>query len=279
MMNVLRYQHFNLTSMYRSVLIIAAIFFSSVTLMAQRDTTRQSINITSSFKPVLRNAVKVNFSGSQLLADTSIVVRPYSIPAQNLFYAYQPIAINPLALQQDSNLYLGVRNYIKAGFGNYTTPFVKAGLSFGDGKKMLVNLFGSFISSRGKIKYQDYAQFEGIATASYFTKKFEVYGSGTVRQQNYFLYGYNHNLYDYKRNDIKQHLQDISIRAGIRNIITNEYNVSYNPNIEFNLFSNIGKLNETTVIVNAPVEKRFGEIFTLIIPKVLFLLILLSVIM
>ena len=249
--------------MYRTILLMTATCFSSTNLMAQRDTTRQSINITSSFKPVLRNAVKINFSGSQLLADSNTSVRPYIIPAQNLFYAYQPIALRPLALQQDSNLYLGVRNYIKAGFGNYTTPFVKAGLSFGDGKKILVNLYGSFISSKGKIKNQDYAQFEGVATASYFTKKFEIVGSGAVRQQNYFLYGYDHNLYDYKRSDIKQHLQDITIRAGIRNIKINEYRVSYNPNIEFNLFSNISKSIETTVIVDAPVEKKFGDNFTL----------------
>ena len=134
-MKLLKFQHFNKTSMYRTILLMTATCFSSTNLMAQRDTTRQSINITSSFKPVLRNAVKINFSGSQLLADSNTSVRPYIIPAQNLFYAYQPIALRPLALQQDSNLYLGVRNYIKAGFGNYTTPFVKAGLSFGDGKK------------------------------------------------------------------------------------------------------------------------------------------------
>ncbi len=249
--------------MYRKIVLITVVCIMPSLLVAQRDTTRQSINITSSFKPVLRNAVKINFSGSQLLADSNTSVRPYLIPAQNLFYAYQPITIKPLALQQDSNLYLGVRNYIKAGFGNYTTPYVEAGLSFGDGKKALINLYGSFISSKGKIKNQDYAQFEGVATASYFTKKFEIYGSGAIRQQNYFLYGYDHNLYDYKKADINQHLQDITIRAGIRNINSNEYRINYNPNIELNLFSNINKLNETTVIVNVPVEKKFGKNFML----------------
>ncbi len=262
-MNLLKFQQFNKTGMFRNIVLITAACITPLLLMAQRDTTRQSINITSSFKPVLRNAVKINFSGSQLLADSNKSVRPYLVPAQNLFYTYQPITLKPLALQQDSNLYLGIRNYIKAGFGNYTTPYVKAGLSFGDGNKILVNLFGSFISSKGTIKNQEYAQFEGRATASYFTKQFEIYGSATVRQQNYFLYGYDHNLYDYKKATIKQHLQDISIRAGIRNINTNKYRVNYNPNIELSLFSNINKLNETTLIVNAPVEKKFGESFTL----------------
>ena len=249
--------------MYRIILLIAVGCFFSLGVVAQRDTTKQTVNITSSFKPVLRNAVKINFSGSQLLADTTTTVRPYIIPAQNLFYAYQPIALKPLALQQDTNLYLGNRNFVKAGFGNYTTPYAQAGLSFGDGKKILVNLYGNYISSKGKIKNQDYMQFSGTATGSYFTKKFELYGSAGVSQHNYFLYGYDHSLYDYKKEEIRQHFQDISIAAGIRNTSITDYRISYNPNVAVNIFSNIGKLNETTFIVNAPVEKKFGENYSL----------------
>ncbi len=253
----------NKTSMSRYILLIIAGSFISGVAIAQRDTTRQSINITSSFKPVLRNAVKINFSGSQLIADTSTTVKPYIIPSQNLFYAYQPISLKPLALQQDTNLYLGSRNFVKLGFGNFSTPYAQAGLSFGDGKKMLINLYGSYISSKGKIKNQDYASFECGASGSFFTKKFEVYGSAGIRQQNYFLYGYDHLLYDYKKEDIKQHLQDVTIRAGIRNTTVNNFRINYNPNIEVNIFSNVGKLNETTFIINAPVEKKFGDNFAL----------------
>jgi hypothetical protein len=197
------------------------------------------------------------------MADTATTVKPYIIPSQNLFYAYQPIALKPLALQQDTNLYLGNRNFVKAGFGNFSTPYAQAGLSFGDGKKVLVNLYGSYISSKGKIKNQDYQQFDGHAAGSYFTKKFEIYGSAGISQHNFFLYGYDHLLHDYKKEDVKQHLQDITIRAGIRNTNVTDYRISYNPNIEFNLFSNVGKLNETTVIVDAPVEKKFGENFAI----------------
>ena len=247
--------------MCRDILCVIMSCIFSLGVMAQRDTTKQSINITSSFKPVLRNAVKINFSGSQLLTDTINSVRPYMIPAQNLFYAYQPIALKPLALQQDSNLYLGNRNFVKAGFGNYSTPYVKAGLSFGNGKTTLLNLYGNYISSKGKIKNQDYTEFEGKATGSYFTKKFEVYASGAVKQRNYFLYGYDHDSFSYKKLDVKQHLQEISIRAGIRNTNVTDYRISYNPNVEFNIFSNYNRLNETTVIVNVPVEKKFGENF------------------
>ena len=256
--SIIKYMHIN-----RSVLLLLAAIFCVFETTAQKDTTKQSINITSSYKPVLRNAVKINFSGSQLMADTSTTVKAYNIPAQNLFYAYQPVTLKPLALQQDTIAELGGRNYIKAGFGNYTTPFVKAGLGFGDGKSYLVNFYGSFISSKGKIKHQDYAQFDAKATGSVFTKSNEIYGSASMGRQDYLLYGYDHNVYDYKKSDVKQQLQDITIRAGIRNTNVTDYRISYNPSVEFNVFTNIGKLNETTFIIDAPVEKKIGESFSI----------------
>ena len=110
--------------------------------LAQRDSSKKTtIDINSSYKPVLRNAVKINFSASPAKADTALPKLDYNIPAENLFYSYQPIPLEPKVLVQDSNLYLGIRNYIKAGFGNYTTPYVNAGFSFGNGRKSLYNLY------------------------------------------------------------------------------------------------------------------------------------------
>ncbi|HNP54106.1 MAG TPA: hypothetical protein PKK69_05800, partial [Ferruginibacter sp.] len=103
-----------------SILLSASCRWSVLTLLlfpiaaqAQKDTTRKpSVDIISSYKPVLRQAAKINLSGTQLSADTNRPVKAYEIPSQNLIYAYQPIAIKPLALEQDTNLYLGNRNFV-----------------------------------------------------------------------------------------------------------------------------------------------------------------------
>jgi hypothetical protein len=71
----------------KSCLVFIFTFFISHSY-GQRDTTRrQTIDITSSYKPVLRNAVKINLSASPLAADTSRPRLAYNIPAQNLFFA------------------------------------------------------------------------------------------------------------------------------------------------------------------------------------------------
>lgn len=236
----------------------------NITLYAQRDTTKKtSIDITSSYKPVLRNAVKINFSATHLNADTGKPKMFYTVPAQNLFYSYQPISLKPLALEQDTNLYLGLRNYLKLGFGNFSTPFVSAGFSFGDGKKSLLNIYADYISSKGKIKYQDYRQLNLKATGSYFTAKNEAYGSVTFNQHDNYLYGYNHTLYNYSKDSVLNQFQNITLKAGIRNTVMGEFGIKYNPNVEVNNFTSKNKLSESSIIVTAPIEKQFGDAFAL----------------
>ncbi len=249
---------------YKLLVFLIANCLLPIVTFAQIDTAKkQTIDITSSYKPVLRNAVKINFSASHLNADTIKPKMNYTVPSQNLFYAYQPISIRPLALQQDTNLYLGIRNYIKLGYGNYSTPYVNAGFSFGDGKKMLVNLYANYISSKGKIANQEYTQLQIKANAIFFTPRNEVYVGAQLSQNNNYLYGYNHSLYTFKKDSVRQQFQDLVLTGGVRNTTSGEYGISYNPNITVINFTNKNKVNESTVIANAPITKTFGDAFML----------------
>ena len=249
---------------YKLLVFLIANCLLPIVTFAQIDTAKkQTIDITSSYKPVLRNAVKINFSASHLNADTIKPKMNYTVPSQNLFYAYQPISLRPLALQQDTNLYLGIRNYIKVGYGNYATPYVNAGFSFGDGKKMLINLYANYISSKGKIANQDYTQLQIKANAIFFTPKNEVYVGAQLSQNNNYLYGYNHSLYTFKKDSVRQQFQDLVLTGGVRNTTSGEYGISYNPNITVINFTNKNKVNESTVIANTPITKTFGDAFML----------------
>ncbi|MEO7522593.1 MAG: hypothetical protein ABIT58_00785 [Ferruginibacter sp.] len=263
-MNTINFFHAKNATMGYKLLLLVVTLFVSAGLMAQqgKDTSKkQSINIVSSFKPVLRNAVKINFSGSQLSADSSKNIREYSIPSQNLFYAYQAIALKALAMQQDSNLYLGNRNFIKAGFGNYTSPLVNIGLGFGDGKTFLANAYASYTSSNGNIRNQDYARLDIKAAGSYFLKKNEIYASAGTSRDEYYLYGYDHSIVFPKRDNIRQQFQQINLAGGIRNTVRTAYDISYNPNFQVNLFTNKDRLSETTLIIDIPLEVKFGKSF------------------
>ena len=235
-------------------------------LVAQKDSTKkQAIDITSAYRPTLRSATKINFSGSQLSAALDKQTLQYNIPSQNLFYAYQPVSLRPLALAQDSNIYLGDRNYVKAGFGNLNTPYLKAGISLGDGKTSLFNITGSYISSNNKnVAFQKYSQLNVSAGGSYFLPKNEVYGKISFLQNKWNRYGYNNQMFTLSKADVIQNFQDIVVTGGYKNTTVNAANITYNPNAEISLFTSKDKLTETTIKLMVPVEKRFeGSPFSL----------------
>ncbi|MDO9374337.1 MAG: hypothetical protein Q7T76_07960 [Ferruginibacter sp.] len=235
----------------------------AVTAFAQRDTTKkQTVDITSSYQPSLRSSAKINFSASHLSGDTSKRIGPYNIPANNLFFIYQPVSLKPLALQQDTAFELGLRNYLKVGAGNYTTPYASAGFSFGDGKTALLNIYADYISSKGKIEHQDYSRLNIKGSGSYFTPRNEVYGSAAISQQDNYLYGYDHLLHNYSKKDVLQRFQDVSIRAGFRNKDQNETGINYNPSIQTTIFSNQDKLTESSLILDVPIEKTFNDVLS-----------------
>lgn len=259
------YNKINIKATFFSAILLTVTSLVTTTVFAQKEPGKKTstIDINSVYKPVLRNAVKINFSATHLNADTTAPHLTYTIPAQNLFYAYQPIPLQPLALQQDTNLYLGQRNYVKVGYGNFSTPYVSAGFSFGDGKKYLANIYADYIAGKGKLLYQDYSKLNLKAAGSFFIPGNEVYAGVDVKLHEHFLYGYDTSVYHYSKKDVRQQFQDLAFKIGVRNTKVGDFGISYNPNLEVSNFTNINKLTETSFKLTAPVEKQFGEVFTI----------------
>src|ERR671920_436020 len=123
----------------KKVTLIALSVAALSSLQAQKgtrafDTTNKTVLVTSAYKPVLKPAAKINFSAGSPAADSAKPSLTYNVPAQNLFFTYQPAALRPLALSIDTSFAWENSNFVKLGVGNYTTPYAETGLSFGDGK-------------------------------------------------------------------------------------------------------------------------------------------------
>jgi hypothetical protein len=245
---------------FKIVFLAMLYCFSFCVVHAQNDTSRrQTIEITSSYKPVLRNTVKINLYASPLTADTTRPRLAYNIPPQNLFFVYQPVSLKPLALTADTALHLGDRNQLKVGFGSFTTPYVNGAFSFGDGKKNLLNVYGDYISSRGKIENQDFSELNIKAAGSIFTPKNEVYANAAFAERENYLYGYDHSLDSFAKSDIRRSYQDFSAGVGFKNTAKNDLNFIYNPHLVLHNFSRENKATETTLEINIPVEKKFSD--------------------
>ncbi len=233
-------------------------------LVAQKDTTiKQSVTVISAYKPVLMNVAKINFSATNLATEAVKEKLNYDIPDQALIYMYAPITLKPLAFNTDTAMSLGNHFWVKAGIGNYATPVIAAGACFRNKKELLVNIYGDYISSKGKMENQNYSMFSLKGTGSYFFPNTEAYASLEMKQRQFYLYGYNHDLYKYNKNEISQQFQEMDFKAGFRNTKENALKVDYDANMQFNYFTGKDAMNETTLRMDLPAERKINELFTL----------------
>lgn len=236
--------------------------FLYVQAVAQ-DTSKKTIEITSSFKPVLRNAAKINFNATPPPADTVKPRLQYNVPAQNVFPGLMPVTLRPLALNADSNAAWKNSNYIKAGYGNLSTPYLEVGASVPAGKSNL-NILLDHISSNGKIENQNYSE-TNVKGYLYtpLTDKVQLQASLGFSNDKYYQYGYDQSKYSFSKSDLKRSFNTISGEVGIRNPEPTEYGITYNPRLNIDVFSDESGNNETNLRLRVPIEKNIGKTFGL----------------
>lgn len=232
----------------------------SLSVLSQDTSKKQTVEITSAFKPVLKNAVKINFNATPPAPDETKPNLTYTIPVQNLFFNLQPVAIKPMELQIDSAGVAHNSNYIKVGYGNFNSPLADAGFTIGDGKKTSFNLFANHLSQSGKLRLQKFSNTSINAHLNTLLNKVEVYGKAGYQQRSFYLYGIDTAFVNTKEDSLKKAYQVYSIRAGVRNAFVNKFGLSYNPDINIHVFNDT-RASETNAVLDVPLEVRVGDKF------------------
>ncbi|HUR10818.1 MAG TPA: hypothetical protein VM012_05590 [Flavitalea sp.] len=246
--------------------ILATIFAAMVpayaSLMAQVPNQKKSIDITSTFKPVLREAAKINFNAAPPVADTSHPKLNYTVPSNTLFFTYQPAELKPVALMVDSFTAWQYSNFIKAGIGNVHQPYVEAGFSFGNSTNTFFNIFAKHYTSKGDLPFQKNSLSSVGVNGTYRTQKnHEWTGSAGFRSDDYYLYGFRPDSLDFDKQDLRQRFQTIEAKLHYRNIAPTEFGLSYQPGIQVSVFADnhTPKASEANTVVTLPLQKTFGR--------------------
>lgn len=229
---------------------------------AQDTTKRRTIDITSTFKPVLREASKLNFQASPVIGDTSKPKLTYNIPAENLLFAYQPAELKALALTSDSLTDWGYSNFIKVGFGNVHQPYVKAGFSFGDGENSFINIFADHFTSKGDLRFQKNSLTKVGAALTYKTPRNLEWNAGAgFSSDDYYLYGFRPDSLSFTKDQLRQRFQTIEGRVSLRNIVPTDFGLSFQPSARVAVFTDNHepKSSEANSVVTLPVQKNFGK--------------------
>ncbi len=244
------------------ILTVFGILLCVATAYAQVPLNQQTINITSSFKPELKDAAKINFAAVPPVPDSTKPRFSYTVPVSSLALTYEPLAISPLALNIDSATnQWPASNFVKLGYGNFQTPFVQAGLGFNNGDNSNLSILGHFISSKGKtISYQEYADAGASVYGNTITsRKQELYGKLSFENNKYYLYGYDQENLHFDKSDLLQRFLTFDANIGFRNTQPTEFGLKYHPDITLSFFNDNHNGKEFNAIANLPLEKALSE--------------------
>jgi hypothetical protein len=229
---------------------------------AQDSTKRRTVEVTSTFKPVLHETAKINMNATPPDADTSKPKLQYNLPDQNLLFDYQPGNLKPLAMNIDSGGRWDNNSYIKAGFGSQRTPYLQTGISFGDGKTAGLNIYAKHVASEGKKDFQDFSHTEASLNGFFQTaKNLEWNAKLGMRADQTYKYGFLPDDLSFPTDSLKQRFTTWIARASFHNIQPTGFGISYAPEVNVHVFNDNHNNTESNTVVNLPLEKNVGKNF------------------
>ncbi len=222
------------------------------------------VTITSAFKPSLKNAAKINFTAASTYVDSSRTAVTYAVPAQNLFFSYQPVPIKPLALPVDTGFHWQNDHSIRAGLGNFNSFLLAGTFSFGDGIKSNTIVSTDYLSNKGDLFAQQYAKF-GLSVLSVFNtnNNNEWTTKATYKNTTRYFYGFDTTGLSFKKDDLLQRFNEAGIEIGLRNKKANAFNITYAPKLSLKYFADNRQGKEYNAILEAPLRKTFAKKFAI----------------
>ena len=250
--------------MIRASIIVSGFLFSAFAAGAQDTIRKREVNITSTFKPSLKEAAKININAAPPVADTSRPKLQYNIPNQNLSFLFQPGVLKPLALDVDSGGRWPNDNYVKLGYGNFKTPFAQAGFSLGDGINKGVNLYAKHFSSKGKIELQEMSH-TNIDLKAFFKTSGNLEWNAALggMQEKYNKYGNQPKPVNFPEDSFRVRFNHFHGRLGLRNINLTSEGLGFAPEISVNAFSDREGNSESSSYISVPFSKPFGTQYAL----------------
>ncbi len=243
------------------------LFFSFATSMviAQETAGNKTIEITSSFKPSLIPPSKLNFSASPVVNMGKRPALSYQLPVEKLSFNFSPAPLKPLAYN-DTATHTEDKGYLKAGYGNFATPYLRGAVNYGNGVTSNGYLEANFMRSKGKLTAQEFAQY-GIKTNNVFqlNENHSLEVRGGVQGDNYYRYGFRPDSMKVDLDSLKLNYTNIHAGATLGNQQANQLGLYYKAGFDANLFSDNNEGNETSFRYDLPLEKQLTDDITVMV--------------
>lgn len=246
-------------------LFISLSLVAPVMLMAQqRNSTdtiipNQTIEIIQDYKPEVAPPSKQEWTPQFNIVDTSRPVFSYQVPQQSLAYTYHSIPIHPLALGKEVEK-LPFQNYVKLGLGNLHSLLIDGGLAWEKSEAYEAQVHVYHLSQKsGKLDNQQSSNTSVDADGKYYLTNYVLNAGVHFFTNGYNYYGYNHDSYQYDKDDVHQSFLGLGVNVGLANTNENKWHLYYHPEASFSAFSDKHSASERSFLLNVPFRWQAGK--------------------
>ncbi len=204
---------------------------------------KREVTLYNPYKPSLADARKKSYLPEISDSASARPVFKYNVTSSPFSPTYQISPIKSASLLSDPlpKLY---KSYIKAGLGNYNTPYGELSIANLRSKKGAIGFYAKHYSSNGNVKLVNNQRVPAgfmDNDATIFGKKFfrkSIFDiSADFAQKNRFAYGYDTETpYDFIKKDVKLGYFDIGADASFSSLNLDSTSFSYRFGIHYDYF-------------------------------------------
>jgi hypothetical protein len=220
------------------------------------DTTLKSatIEVIQSYKPEVKQAPKPVFIAELPPRDTARPNLKYEVPQQTLYYTYSALPLRPLALGKDTTE-LPFQNYLKLGGGNFSTIYFDAGVGSLRGRNYESAIHLHHLSQNGNIKNQKVSLSGLEADGTLHSKSYDWHLSLNGTRDQYYFYGYDHDLYNYKSDTLQQVFTGVEATVDMKNNRPNKWGIDFHPAVTGYIYGDHYSTKERSIGFDIPLSK------------------------
>ncbi len=227
---------------------VTLLFVSGLYAQDPQSGYQEEVTIIGSYTPTITDAYKINFNPQIQDEEFELPELTYSISPVQLNTSIELEEIRPARITGEplSKLY---HNYIKAGFGNYGTPYAEFFVNSLRNEETQFGLHLGHHSSNSEIKDYKYSTFSNNLGEVWFKKFFRRHTLSTrafYKRNVVHYYGMPPVLMDslnFEKDDLKQRFQTFGLDASFKSNYTDPDKLGHNIGLKY---YNISDLYETT---------------------------------
>jgi hypothetical protein len=245
-------------------IILLSLMSASLAVQAQHarpaDTVMKgaTIEVLQSYKPQVRQIPKPEWVPQLPAMDTTHPAFNYEVPQQTLYYTYHSLPLRPLALGKEEQP-KAYHNYVMIGAGNLSTLFLDAGFAGISNDKYETALHLHSISQKGSISDQRSSLMGAEADGTLHNDFSDWHAGFMVERNQYYYYGYDHDLFNYPSSDIRQTYTLVRVTVDTKDAGDSTEKLHYNAGITPSVYTAAQNTTETTIGYNFPVRYQFDR--------------------